>query len=397
MIARHPTAPLQRFRTTVVDGARSYFSRPGARLRWTALLASVAVLVSLPAVVGALPVSTPERTVPQLLAAVRSSGSVPFTGFAESRGTLNIPDLDSISTPVADLLSDRSRLRVWHAGESRFRVDRLTLGAETGTYVSGRISLTWNSDRREVVRQATTKQLPQPEPPDVLPNGLGRRLLTSLPEDGAGVELGEGRRIAGRAATELRWVPNDPQSLVGEVRMWVDPESGLPLRVELRPVGSKLLAFETSFLDLELGTPDPRQLRFNVRATERIEVQDSQPQSSTDYQPTFVLPADLAGLPLRSQPRPLIGTYGEGASLVAVGAFDAGTADSIRQQIDAGGRAVLRGQFGEGTLVEAPMLRALAFSSADRGYLLAGTVTTEVLQAMALELVSNPPDLAAAP
>lgn len=179
--------------------------------------------------------------------------------------------------------------------------------------------------------------------------------------------------------------------------MWVDPENGLPLRVELRPVGSTLLAFETSYLDLELGTPDPEPLRFDVRGTERAEVQDSQPPSSTDYQPTFALPNDLAGLPRRSQPRPLIGTYGEGASLVAVGAFDAGTADSIRQQIDAGGRAVLRGEFGEGTLVEAPMLRALVFSSADRGYLLVGTVTTEVLQSMALELVSNPPDLATAP
>ena len=77
---------------------------------------------------------------------------------------------------------------------------------------------------------------------------------------------------------------------------------------------------------------------------------------------------------------------------MAVAALDNATADSIRSQIDSPGRPPLRAPFGEGTLIEAPMLRALIFSSADRGYVLAGTVPLEVLEAMALELVQNPPD-----
>jgi hypothetical protein len=174
--------------------------------------------------------------------------------------------------------------------------------------------------------------------------------------------------------------------------MWIDPTNGLPLRVELRPVGSELVAFETTFIDLDLATPDPSALRFDVAGTPRADVSDALPPSGPDLIAPFRLPRSIAGLPRRSDAKPFVATYGDGVALVAVAALDSATADSIRQQIDAGGRSTIRGAFGEGTVIEAPMLRALIFSSADRGYVLAGTVTPEVLQAMALELATNPPD-----
>jgi hypothetical protein len=96
-------------------------------------------------------------------------------------------------------------------------------------------------------------------------------------------------------------------------------------------------------------------------------------------------------LPQRSPPRPFIATYGSGAALVAVTVIDNATAESLREQIDSPGRPPIHGTFGEGTLIEAPMLRALIFSSGDRGYVLAGTVTLQVLEQMALDLEKNPP------
>lgn len=395
MIARPPQALLQHARAALFGPFRSALGalrRPGARLRWGVVGIAVVLLCAAPSLVDAIPVSAPSRTVPQLLDAVRSSGSVGYTGVAESRGTLNLPDVSSVSSPVIDLLSDRSRLRVWHAAEQRFRVDRLTPGAETDTYVYGNISLTWNSGQRTIIRAVSKPQLPQPEPPDALPTSLGRRLSELLPADGAGVRLAGTDRIAGHAATELRWQPNDPRSLVGDVRMWVEPTNGLPLRVQLRPVGSELIAFETSYLDLDVGTPDPAALRFDVGGTPRADVQDTLPASETDSASPFELPPSLAGLPQRAPADPLVATYGQGAALVAVLALDNATADSIRSQIDSPGRPPNKFTFGEGTVVEAPMLRALIFSSADRGYVLAGTVPLEVLASMGQELVDNPPD-----
>jgi hypothetical protein len=392
VIARPPQALFQRVRVAVIEPVRTTLGRPGARLRWSVVVIAVVLLCSAPTVISALPVSAPSRTVPQLLDSVRGSGSVAFTGYAESRGTLNLPDVSTLGAPLIDLLSDRSRMRVWQAGANRFRVDRLTVGAESDVYVSGSLSLTWDSDQRSVTRQVAQSQLPLPTPPDVLPSSLGRRLLESLPADGAGVRIGGHDRVAGRATTELRWEPHDPRSLVGDVRIWVDPTNGLPMRVQLRPVGSDSIAFETSFLDLKLGPPPPETLRFDVGGTPRADVQDTLAPSDQDLRPPFLLPKSLAGLPQRSGPRPFIATYGTGASLVAVTALDNATADSIRSQIDSPGRPSLKAPFGEGTLVQAPMLRVLIFSSADRGYVLAGTVPVEVLEAMAQALVDNPPD-----
>jgi hypothetical protein len=183
------------------------------------------------------------------------------------------------------------------------------------------------------------------------------------------------------------WHPNDPRSLIGQVKVWVDPTNGLPLRVELTPTGTSVDAFDTSFLDLSLTPPDPHSLSFDVAGTERIDVQDAVPQSPDNTRPQVPLPRILDGLPQRSEAHPFVSTFGTGPVLVAVVGFDGATADSIRQQIDSPGRPPLHGAFGEGTLVEAPMLRALIFSSAGRGYVLAGPVTPEVLQAMALDLV----------
>jgi hypothetical protein len=205
------------------------------------------------------------------------------------------------------------------------------------------------------------------------------------------VEHGDDDRVAGHPAIGLVWHPNDPRSLVGEARLWVEPTTGLPLRVQLRPTDSKLVAFETSFLDLSLRPPDPAHLRFDVRHTPRLDLQNTLPPSPQDSTSQFQLPASIAGLPMRSDAHPFIATYGSGAALVAVAAIDNATADSLRQQIDSPGRPSATGAFGEGTQVEAPMLRALIFSSVDRGYVLAGTVTPQVLQQMAVELVTNPP------
>jgi hypothetical protein len=392
MIARRLQALVQRLRSGPMARTGAVLSRPGARRRMGTVLLAVVLLCSAPAVVGALPVSAPERSVPQLLEAARSSASVAYTGYAESRGTLNLPDVSSITGPVLNLLSARSRLRVWNAGANRFRVDRLTLGAENDAYVSGPISVTWDSDNRRISREVAPSQTPMPTAPDVLPPSLGRRLLELLPADGAGVLKAGDQRVAGRATTELRWRPNDPRSLIGDVRLWIDPTNGVPMRVELRPVDSDVIAFETAFVDFSLTPPTAEDLTFDVGGTPRADVSDAVPPSDVDLVPPYRLPPSIGGLPQRSGAAPFIATYGEGAALVAVTALDSATADSVRQQIDPSGRPGLQASFGEGSLIQAPMLRALVFSSADRGYILAGTVTLEVLERMAQQLVDDPPE-----
>src|SRR5918993_4495541 len=90
--------------------------------RWAAVGVLVAVLVSLPAVVGALPVRDEDVSATDLRTAALASDAVAFSGYAESAGGLSLPVTDQL-TSVADLFSDRTTMRVWWRGPSDNRVD----------------------------------------------------------------------------------------------------------------------------------------------------------------------------------------------------------------------------------------------------------------------------------
>ena len=67
----------------------------------------VAALVSLPLAVGALPARSDARSADELVAAVRRSGTVGYSGYAEAVGGLSLP-LSADFSGVADLFGDRS-------------------------------------------------------------------------------------------------------------------------------------------------------------------------------------------------------------------------------------------------------------------------------------------------
>ena len=222
-----------------------------------------------------------------------------------------------------------------------------------------------------------------------MPSTLGRRLLAQAKP--ADVTVGGAARIARRATRELIWRPHDKRSLIGQVKVWVDVDSGLPLGVEVRAVKGDARAFSSSYLDLALKAPDPSILRFNARADPTINVQRQAPGTVDGNRPMIELPPSLGGLPQRSPMSPLVATYGQGASIVGVSAIDPFLAQELRKSIDSPGRPPITGTFGEGSLIETPLLTGLIFSSDGHGYVLLGSVTRAELEAMALDLVRHPP------
>ena len=78
--------------------------------RWAAVAAGVAVLVSLPLAVGALPARPSEVSATDLLRKVKASGAVGHSGYAESVGGLVLP-LTTDFTALTSLFGDRTRIR----------------------------------------------------------------------------------------------------------------------------------------------------------------------------------------------------------------------------------------------------------------------------------------------
>jgi hypothetical protein len=358
--------------------------RPGTRRRWGTMAVILAVLAALPALVAALPAHPDRPAVPALLARIRASAGVPYVGYAESSGRLDLPDV-GIAEDQARLAGETSRLRVWYAAPDRHRVDGLELATERDLYRDGDDGWEWESGEQRATRVVGFAGTRLPDLAEALPPDLGRRLLRGLPA--AAVRVAGAARVARRDTLRLVVDHRDPDSLIRRVRLWADPLTGLVLRVEVEPVTGGPAAFRSSFLDLDLRAPDPRRLVFTPPPDARVRLREG---AGPDAPPAYAFPDRLAGLPRRSSTA-TVTTYGRPLGVVGVLAADPFLAARIRSRLDSPARPPVRGGFGEGTLVLAPLLTLLVVSSADRGYLLFGPVPRGTLERVATELVRTPP------
>ncbi len=381
-------------RAPVRGGLSSAFSRwwgdgplhrPGARRRYGTMLLVLVVLAAAPAVIAALPVSVGTASSATLLARVKASGSIPYTGLASVSGQLAVPDLGIVGREVTNLLTSTTRVRVWWAGSTRYRVDQQSVDGEVDIYRNGATTWNWDSSTRLALRSTGPPQYALPAADDVLPGTLARRLLSQA--DPAQVTVGGAARIARHDTRVLIWRPDDPRSLIAQVKVWVDPETGFPYGVEIRAVGGEARAYSSSFLDVSLDPPAPDRLAFDPTKDPTAVVQDDGDGRPRGNGLGERLPATLGGLPQRSPQTSFYATYGTGASVVAVGRVPSSATDSLRSNLDTAARPPITGQFGEGSLISTSLLTGLIFSNRGSGYVLLGTVTRAELEAIALDLV----------
>ena len=363
----------------------------GAARRWGLVAALVAVLAALPSVVGALPASDAEVSAADLRAAVLASDTVPFSGYAEAAGGLDLPVTDEL-TSVADLFSDRTKMRVWWRGPTDNRVDVLTPAGETGFHHDLLGTWTWQYEEATALRGWPTP-LALPAPPDLLPHTLGRRLLSEATD--AEVSRIGARRVAGRDALGLRLAPEETASSIGRVDVWVDGDTGLPLRLELFERDSGQPALDTRFLDLDPTDPAASTTVFVpppgvlLRARQEAEIVL---EAGRRIRPV-PLPAELAGLPRRQLDGvpPGIGLYGRGVTLLAVAPLPGRVAGGLRRALTQSPDAVIDGNT---VRVAVGPVALMLVNSGDQGpYALTGTVTADALAEAATQL----PELGAAP
>jgi hypothetical protein len=349
-----------------------------------------AVVAAVPAVVGAWPVRATAVEPDQLAATVLASTDRPYQGYVEARGSLGLPDLPGASTATG-LLGGPSKIRVWRASSTAWRVDLLDPTGETDTYGDATGTWTWeSSDRRvwrtEVVRDAV--RLPQPA--DVVPAEVGRRLLTAATPSEL-QPLGAAR-VAGHDAPGVRIVPSSPVSTIDHVDLWADATTGVVLRVSVVSKGESTPAFESQFLDVSFDAPSHERVTFVRPAGARIrrgtgDLDLVQQLQRGDFGAGARLPATIAGL-TRGSPAAAIATFGDGFGVVAVMAVpsffvDAAIPDTFP--------LTARPWGGEARLVETPLVNAMALTSGKLGYVVAGAVTTAELDRIAADINATRP------
>ncbi|MBM9468472.1 LolA-like protein [Nakamurella leprariae] len=360
----------------------------GAGRRWTLVAAGVVMLLALPLVLRLWPAGDDGRSAADLRTAVLAGADQGWSGIAESSGGLALPETDQLGT-IADLFSDRTRMRVWWRGPEDHRIDVVTATGETDLRrtAAGRWTWDYQSDRAGWTPAAGITGFALPAATDLLPSTLTRRLLSEA-DDGELSRIGSAR-VAGRAALGLRLVPADPGASVARVDVWVDAETGwLPLQVQVFDQSTGTVpALDTRLLEVDPTAPDPAVIAF--RPPPSADIRSDDPlgllRDVADRLPDVAFPDTLAGLPRRdvTGAPPSIGLYGRGVTLLAVIPLPGRAAAELRRAADADPAAV-HDQLG--SRLTAGPIGILLTGAPRNAYLLTGTVTPETLAQAALAL-----------
>ncbi|MBA2388628.1 MAG: transcriptional regulator [Geodermatophilaceae bacterium] len=356
--------------------------------RWLAVGLGLAILLSLPSVLGALPAADSDVGATELLEQVRDSGEVPFSGYAESVGGLQLPVTRDF-TDLVDLFGERSRMRVWWRGSEDWRMDTLSATGETDLFHRAGATLMWDyEDNRATLSSDPDIRLPRTA--DLLPTELGRRLLSEATAEE--VTRIPPIRVAGRDAPGLRLQPADSRTTVDRVDVWVDPQSGLPLRVQVHGVGSDTAALTSTFLELTVAPPSESDTSFITPTGAEFRFEDViDVAAAADQFAPAVAPDRLAGLDRRTDESTVgaLGAYGRGVTLLAAVPIWDEISRPLRDQLEATPGARIDEQ---GVYVSVGPLGLLLTpgSREQRSWLIAGTVTSQTLADAATDVARIP-------
>jgi outer membrane lipoprotein-sorting protein len=223
---------------------------------------------------------------------------------------------------------------------------------------------------------------PLPTPDEVLDEALAKL------DESTEVSVGTDARVAGREVYELVLVPRDDDTLVGEVSVAIDGDTGVPLAASVTAAGADEPAFSVAFTDVSFAAPDASVFAFTP--PEGAEVTEHEVPIPTVAELEQLKAEAETGVDAEGTPRPIV--HGSGWSTVvelpagpagleegadaatgdpdaAEGLGDASAMlDSLAQRVD-GGRLI------------STSLVTVLFT--DDGRVLAGAVTPEHLLAVA--------------
>jgi hypothetical protein len=362
--------------------------------RWSLVTGVAAVLVVVPTVITALPVSVAAVEPARLAELIMKSADRPYQGYAESSGRLGVPELPNLKQ-VSSLLTGTTRIRSWYDSPTRWRFDVLSsFGGERDTFRLPDGEGIWDYGANLLTEVAGEQPVRLPRAGDVLPPDLARRVL--------GAALGDplsplpARREAGVSAAGLRVRPADPDTSVGQVDIWADPDSGLPVRVEVSARGASQPVLVTRFLELTqqrpaasalgLEQPPPDSGFTATTAPDIVSALGAAPASYPDLLAgrSLVTP-EVAGLPGIAQ-------YGTGLSSFVVLVLPRNLGGSATEAARKAGALELTLPGGSGVSLSVPPVSVIIERSnvARRSYLLAGLVIPSVLERAAAELSTVP-------
>jgi outer membrane lipoprotein-sorting protein len=349
-------------------------------VRWGVPVVAVAVVVT---AVGAGPViaavqgdpSLPDRTAQQLLADAtqkwQADRVAPMSGTIVENASLGLPALPGMSgggSSATSLLSGSHQLKVWYGGPGQVRLMLPGEMSETDVIANGDQVWLWESAANKATHmkvsagETAPSALPSPLSSLATPQKAAEEALKAAGENTA-ISVGNDATVAGRASYEVVLTPKTPTSLVKDVRIALDGETLIPLRVQVYAKGATEPAFEVGFESVTFSKPAQENFTFTPPPGAKV-VETAVPSIQGDEQRSGDTPKQGDGDHGR--------VVGSGWDSVIVTPFTQN--DQITSVLKSA--TPVSGSWGTGRLLRTKLVSALV---TDDGRLIAGAVTPEVL------------------
>ncbi|MCP2262629.1 Outer membrane lipoprotein-sorting protein [Streptoalloteichus tenebrarius] len=218
-------------------------------------------LLALPTSASSAP-SLPPVGAEQLVESVLRAQPPAMGGAVKVDNALGLPAVPGV--PEGTALLAGGQARVWLDGQGRGRVQIASSGGEQTIVHDGSTVWRWDSASRTVVRSSHPE--PQGVPGTVDPSAMARELVGRIRSSSA-VAVDGTARVANRDAYELVLTPAPSErTVLREVRVAVDAEKRVPLRVTVLANGSSDPVLQAGFTELTMGQQDAGLFRFEPPA-----------------------------------------------------------------------------------------------------------------------------------
>jgi outer membrane lipoprotein-sorting protein len=265
-------------------------NRP-AWLRWlvpaVAVLATTAGVTALKTAASAEP-RLPARTAAQLLVDLQTARVDGLSGMVTQRADLGLPSLPGVggqgTSDLTSLITGTHTLRVWYSGPDSARVALLGTLGESDVITNGSDVWIWSSSGNTATHRVLPKDAEKQAPLDPghlpkTPQEAADAALAAI-DPTTSVTTAGPVKVAGRAAYELVLAPRDKASLISQVRIAIDGDKHVPLRVRVFAQGVADPAIEVAFTQISFARPGAEQFRFNPPPGAKIVDENSLPAPS---------------------------------------------------------------------------------------------------------------------
>lgn len=330
-------------------------------------------LLAMPAGAGQppqLPDVAPETLVEQVL----TSKPGAFGGTIEVDNKLGLPAIGEIP----QLADGKHSARIWTDGNGKLRLALPNGQAEQTIVDDGTTTWSWNSQTNEVTksehkaehRAEGKDQKPDAEQKAIDPATAAKEIV-GLTKEFSDISVDGTARVAGRAAYELVLTPKaSEKTLIREVRIAVDSELKMPLRVAVLTNGTADPAGQVGFSEINVGPQDSKLFEFTPPAGAKVTTPEAK-QERQQGKPELGLEQALQG----ENPQlfgtgwdTVVGAKIPGEAMAQVPAEAQGLVDRFTKKVS--------GAWGSGKIFNTKVATVLI---ADDGRVVAGAVPEQVL------------------